>query len=176
MLRRTALTTNLSDELEEWLKDAKRIVVVGIGNELRKDDFVGVKIVKELKNRVPRNVMLIESETVPESFIEPIVEFHPTHVLLIDAGLLKLKPGEMRLIKTSELPSPTSSPISTHALPLQIFCEYIRKAIDPRLALIVIQPRDTDFGEGLSAEVENAALKLTKNLLRLLDQRGLHAS
>jgi len=170
------LTTNFSDKLEEWLKDAKRIVVVGIGNELRKDDFVGVKIVKTLKGQVPKNVMLIESETVPESFIESIVEFHPTHVLLIDAGLLKLEPGEMRLIKTSELPSPTSSPISTHALPLQLFCEFVQEATNTRLALILIQPRDADFGEGLSAEVENAALKLTKNLLRLLDQRGLHAS
>jgi len=170
------LTTNFSDELEEWLKDAKRIVVVGIGNELRKDDFVGVKIVKTLKGQVPKNVMLIESETVPESFIESIVEFHPTHVLLIDAGLLKLEPGEMRLIKTSELPSPTSSPISTHALPLQLFCEFVQEATNTRLALILIQPRDADFGEGLSAEVENAALKLTKNLLRLLDQRGLHTS
>lgn len=170
------MTTNFSDELEEWLKDAKRIVVVGIGNELRKDDFVGVKIVKTLKGQVPKNVMLIESETVPESFIESIVEFHPTHVLLIDAGLLKLEPGEMRLIKTSELPSPTSSPISTHALPLQLFCEFVQEATNTRLALILIQPRDADFGEGLSAEVENAALKLTKNLLRLLDQRGLHAS
>lgn len=170
------MTTNFSDELEEWSKDAKRIVVVGIGNELRKDDFVGVKIVKTLKGQVPKNVMLIESETVPESFIESIVEFHPTHVLLIDAGLLKLEPGEMRLIKTSELPSPTSSPISTHALPLQLFCEFVQEATNTRLALILIQPRDADFGEGLSAEVENAALKLTKNLLRLLDQRGLHAS
>jgi len=170
------LTTNFSDKLEEWLKDAKRIVVVGIGNELRKDDFVGVKIVKTLKGQVPKNVMLIESETVPESFIESIVEFHPTHVLLIDAGLLKLEPGEMRLIKTSELPSPTSSPISTHALPLQLFCEFVQEATNTRLALILIQPRDADFGEGLSAEVENAALKLTKNLLRLLDQRGLHTS
>lgn len=170
------MATNFSDELKEWLKRAKKIVVVGIGNELRKDDFVGVRIVKDLKGQVPENVMLIESETVPESFIESIVEFHPTHVLLIDAGLLRLEPGEMRLIKASELPSPTPSPISTHALPLQLFCEFVQEATNTRLALILIQPRDADFGEGLSAEVEIAALKLIKNLLHLLDQRGLHAS
>ena len=39
---------SIAKQLEEWLSDAKKVVVAGIGNEIRKDDFVGVKIVREL--------------------------------------------------------------------------------------------------------------------------------
>ena len=170
------MTTSFSYELEEWLKGAERIVVVGLGNELRKDDFVGVKVVKDLRGQAPKSVMLIESETVPESFIDPIIKFSPTHILLIDAGLLKLEPGALRLIESEEFPSSTSAPVSTHALPLQIFCEYIRKSTHAKLALIIIQPKDTDFGEGLSSEVENSALKLTKILLLIFDHRRFSSS
>ncbi len=161
---------NVEDELQKWLENTEKVVVVGIGNELRRDDFVGVTIVRELKGRVPKHVMLIESETVPESFIEPIIEFHPTHILLIDAGLLGLEPGEAKLVKPSTVLAQTVA-VSTHALPLRIFCEYLEKAIDVEIALIVIEPKDTDFGEGLSAEVGKAAQELKKILLKTLRSR-----
>ncbi len=154
--------------LRKWLKNAKRIVVVGIGNELRRDDFVGVEIVRGLKGKVSKNVMLIESETVPESFIEPITRFNPTHVLLIDAGLLGLKPGDAKLAESSKVLGPSTAAISTHALPLRIFCEYLEKTAAAKIALIIIQPKVTDFGESLSVEVEMAAEKLKKILLKVL--------
>jgi hydrogenase 3 maturation protease len=155
--------------LKEWLENAEKIVVVGIGNELRKDDFVGVQIVKELEGRVSNKVMLIESETVPEAYMDSIIKFHPTHVLLIDAGLLGLKPGNMKFIKASNFPKSTSTPISTHALPLQIFCEYIQQSTNAELALIIIEPKDTAFGEGLSVEIKKTTTKLVENLLSLLN-------
>lgn len=151
------------------MKNAEKIVVVGIGNELRKDDFIGVQIVKELEGRVSNNVMLIESETVPESYMDSIIKFHPSHVLLIDAGLLGLKPGNMKFIKASIFLRSTSTPISTHALPLQIFCEYVQQSTNAELALIIIEPKDTAFGEGLSIEIKKTATKLAENLLPLLN-------
>jgi Ni,Fe-hydrogenase maturation factor len=52
------------------------------------DDFVGVKIVQDLNGKVSDNVYLIECETVPESYLQQIVDFNPTHILLIDAAVL----------------------------------------------------------------------------------------
>ena len=77
---------DLKTDLEEWLKNSKKVVIAGIGNPIRSDDLVGVKIVQELKNKVSKEVELFECETVPESFIEPITKLNPTHVLLIDAA------------------------------------------------------------------------------------------
>ena len=70
-------------DLKNWLSNAQKIVIAGIGNPLRKDDFVGVEIVRNLQNKVSQSVYLIECETVPESFMEQITEFKPTHILIL---------------------------------------------------------------------------------------------
>jgi len=157
---------DVEQTLRKWLSGAKKVVLAGIGNSLRKDDFVGVKIVKDLANRVSRNVFLIECETVPESFIEPIVEFEPTHILLIDASLLGLEQGSVRFIEANQMSSQV--PVLTHALPLQLFCEYLSKMTHAKIALLAIQPKDTDFGEGLTSELEKTAGRLTNLLLKIL--------
>ena len=143
--------------------NAERVVIAGIGNPIRMDDFVGVKIVQSLKARVSEKVFLIECETVPENFIQQIVDFNPTHILLIDAALLKLNPGEWELVEPQKL---IDSPVySTHMLPLRMFCEYLSDAIKAKIALILIQPKTTDFGEGLSPEVNASVQEIVKTLL-----------
>lgn len=146
----------LRESLRNWMGKWERVVVVGIGNELRKDDFVGVKVVEGLEGQVPENVMLVKSETVPESFLEPILEFNPSHILLIDAGLLGLKPGEVKLAESSDVLSSRTA-VSTHALPLRVFCEYLKAALNTSIALILVQPADTSFGEGLSSKIKETA-------------------
>lgn len=157
---------DIEADLKNWLSNAQRVVVAGIGNPLRKDDFVGVEIVRNLQNRVSQYVYLIECETVPESFIEPITEFKPTHILIIDAAMLNLKPGSSELIESGQMVN--QPPISTHALPLRIFCEYLAKTTGAKIVLLVIQPRDAGFGEGLTTELRKTALELTNLLSRIL--------
>ena len=157
---------SIQDALEKWFAGAERVVVAGIGNPIRKDDFVGVKIVQDLQGKVPKNVYLIECETVPESFMQEIVDLKPSHVLLIDAAFIGLKSGETRLIFPEHI---TAFPaITTHVLPLRIFCEYITKMTETKIALLLIEPENSEFGEGLTPEVQKAAEKITKILLELL--------
>ncbi len=152
-------------KLRDWLLDARRVVVVGVGNPLRKDDFIGVEIVRRLQNRVPSSVYLIECETVPESFIEPIIEFKPTHVLIIDAAMLGLKAGAFRLVMPEKLVGPI---VSTHFLPLQIFCDYVTKMTGAKVAILAIQPEDISFGEGLTTGLRKTAKRLSDVLSKLL--------
>ena len=154
---------DIAIELEKWLSDAEKVVVAGIGNPIRMDDFVGVKIIQDLHGKVSEKVYLLECETVPENFIQQIIDFNPTHVLLIDAAILGLKPGEAKLVKPEELAvSPT---YSTHMLPLRVFCEYLSKTIKAKIALLLIEPKKADFGEGLTPEVQVVAKEITKILL-----------
>ncbi len=60
------MAENLEKDLKNWLVNAKKIVIVGIGNPIRKDDYVGLKIVENLKGKLPEKVLLLEAETVPE--------------------------------------------------------------------------------------------------------------
>jgi hydrogenase 3 maturation protease len=159
---------SLEKELESWFSHTERVVVAGIGNPIRMDDFVGVKIVQNLRGRVPEKVYLIECETVPESFIQQIIDFNPTHVLLIDAALLGLKPGDARLVQTEELKSFPA--FSTHMLPLRIFCEYLTKTTRAKIALLLIEPKNADFGEGLTLELAKVAIEIAKLLIQVLQQ------
>ena len=157
---------NVQKELKKWLSDAERVVIAGIGNPIRMDDFVGVKIVQDLRDKVSEKVHLIECETVPESFIQQIEDFNPTHILLIDAAILGLGPGDSRLTEPEQL---TNFPaFSTHMLPLRIFCEYLTKTTKAKIALLLIEPKNTDFGERLTSEIEASARKIAKALLKLL--------
>ncbi len=156
----------IGEELRSWFSNARRVVVAGVGNPLRRDDFVGVHIVRKLRSRVSKSVYLIECETAPESFIGSITEFKPSHILIIDAALLDQKPGSSRLIEASQLKGQTA--ISTHALPLQIFCKYLTDTLGAKISLLVIQPGDTRFGESLTEEVEKTAEHLTNLLLKVL--------
>jgi hydrogenase 3 maturation protease len=160
------VSREIRKELKEWFSDAKRVVIAGIGNPIRMDDFVGVKIVQDLNGKVSDNVYLIECETVPESYLQQIVDFNPTHILLIDAAVLGIKPGESRLIRPDELKMTPA--FSTHMLPLRVFCEYLTKITRAKIMLLLIQPRQIDFGEGLSKEVEDSAQEIVGFLFEIL--------
>jgi hydrogenase 3 maturation protease len=153
-------------ELESWFGDAKRIVLAGIGNPIRTDDYLGLKIIEELKGKLPDSVLLVEAETVPESYLLEIEEFKPTHVLLIDAAFLGLHPGEAILVDAEKIAD--YSAITTHLLPLHIFCEYVKQATGAKIALLLVEPKSMEFGEGLTVEVQAASGLLTKILTELL--------
>ena len=159
-------TTDLEEELRTWLKGATSVVVAGIGNAIRSDDFVGVRVAEDLQGKVSEAVHLIECETVPESFVDEIIEIRPTHVLLIDAAVLGLEPGSVHLYD-SEVVTDVRT-ISTHALPLRVFCEHVRQLTGARIAFLLIEPRNADFGEGLTPEIEAAAAKVEVALLNAL--------
>ena len=161
-------STNLQaieSSLERWFSNARNVVIAGVGNSLRKDDFIGIIIIRNLREKDLQSVYLIECETAPENFIKPISEFNPTHVLIIDAALLDLKPGSLKLIESEEI---AGIPVSTHALPLHIFCDYLVEITGAKVALLAIQPKETGFGEGLTRELKETANVLTNILKEIL--------
>jgi hydrogenase 3 maturation protease len=156
----------VEQNLKNWFADAKKIVVAGIGNPIRSDDYVGIKIVQDLQGKVSEKVCLLECETVPESYLLDIEAFNPTHVLLIDAAFVGLKPGEASLVDTERIANLPA--ITTHILPLRIFCDYIKKTTDAKIGLLLVEPKNMEFGEGLNVEVEATAQRLAMLLLELL--------
>ncbi|MEM2321518.1 MAG: hydrogenase 3 maturation endopeptidase HyCI [Candidatus Bathyarchaeia archaeon] len=159
-------------ELKEWLLGAERIVIVGVGNPIFMDDSVGIKLVQDLRGRVPDNVLLIECETTPENYLQEIMDFKPTHVLIVDAALLDLKPGEIALSEPEDLKA--NNIFSTHFLPVRLFCEYITKASGAKIKLLLIQPKEIDLGEELSPEVFSSKEKIVKLLLSTLSMKNRH--
>lgn len=153
-------------ELRKWFSKAERVVVAGVGNPIRMDDYLGVRIVQDLQGRVSESVYLIECETVPESYMPQIIDFSPTHILLIDAALLGSKPGTFKLVKPERL---TAFPaFSTHIFPLRIFCEHLRKTTKAKIGLLLVEPQTSDFGEGLTPSVQAAVKEIVHALIEVL--------
>ncbi len=160
------MAEKIEQTLQNWFAGSKRIVIAGIGNPIRSDDYVGLKIVEALQGKVGSNVCLLECETVPESYLLEIEKFDPSHVLLIDAAILGRKGGEANLVKLDEVPA--FSAVSSHVMPLRLFCEHIKKVTKAKINLMLIEPKSIEFGEGLSVEVQATAAKILKILVSLL--------
>lgn len=143
--------------LEAWLKGSEKVVILGVGSSLRRDDHVGVEVVIELQGKVPGKVDLIECETVPENFIEPIINLKPSHLLIIDAALLNRQPGSVMFVRPDQI---KGVPVSTHTLPLSILLEYVSKETGAKVAILAINPKDTGFGEDLTEELKEARQKV----------------
>lgn len=103
---------------------------------------------------------------MPESYLSDIEEFCPSHVLLIDAAFIGLKPGETCLFNADAVENYSS--ISTHLLPLRVFCEYVKQTTGAKIGLLLIEPASMEFGEGLTVEVAAAAKRLTEILVKVL--------
>jgi hydrogenase 3 maturation protease len=161
------MPTDIYKQLKNWTNNATRIVIAGIGNPLRNDDFIGTKIVQQLKNKLSNNVYLIECETIPENYLLEIEAFKPSHVLLIDAAMLNLTPGETQLIFPEQIEEfPT---FTTHALPLQIFNNYLKKFTHSKTALLLIQPKNVELGETLTTELKETANTIESLLIDLFE-------
>ena len=160
------MADEVARQIKNWLAHASKIVVAGIGNPIRTDDNVGLKIVEDLKGKLSEKVLLLEAETVPENYLQEIEEFHPSHVLLIDAAVQGLKPGALSLVDAEKISA--GSAVTTHVLPLRVFCDVVKQATGAKIALLLVEPQNMDFGEGLTPPVQTAAENVVKLLLNLL--------
>jgi len=151
--------------LADWIADRANLVIVGIGNPFRRDDGVGVEVAKRLKDAISDDsVLVLESQSVPESYLQPITDFTPSHLLLIDAADLGLAPGQLRFSSESDAGGVA---VSTHALPLRLVCRYLTRVTGAKIGLLLIQPESVNFGEGLSPTVDSVATQVVEVLRRL---------
>jgi len=156
---------SFEEKLKAWLFSAERVAVVGVGNTMRRDDALGVEIVKLLQGKVSQRVSLVEAETMPENCIDSLLEFRPSHILIIDSGLLGKRSGTAKLLRPNQN---IKTSISTHMLQLEVFCAYLEKAIGAKILMIVVQPKDTSMGEGMTREIARAGERIVDLLIEIL--------
>lgn len=159
---------SLHDGLREYFGDGpRRVVLLGVGNPMRADDGVGPRIIHLLEERPLDNVLLLDTETVPEAFTGKVEKYEPTHVMFIDAANFRGQVGEARLIKGNQI---GGQAISTHSLPLSIFISYIERGVGVPVILLGIQPKTIDFYQPMSPEIEDAAVSIADTLHQILSE------
>jgi hydrogenase 3 maturation protease len=155
----------LEKALKKWLKGYHKLAILGIGNPMKGDDALGIEILKLLKNNVPKNVKLIECQTMPENSTGKIRRFKPSHVLMIDAADFMAKAGKAKLFQPSAI---SGLALSTHAMPLYMLAETIQNSIGASVMLLGIQPKNVDFGEKPSPEIQKAVKEIAKKIVTAL--------
>ena len=155
-----ASPTELADRLESML--VPPVAVVCIGNDLCGDDGVGVDIAHRLARGMAWRVY--NAQTAPESFLMKIVTSKPASVVVIDALDFGAEPGAVTVTDASRLGGQGPS---THGPAPLAFLRSLAMMHSCRRALIGIQPRQTEIGQGLSAPVAEAVDLVVAGLQRL---------
>jgi len=157
------------EQLKAFLGEGSknRVAILGIGSPIRGDDAVGLHVIKKLREHGMDNVLLLETETVPESFTSVLRKFAPTHVLMIDAAHIDAEPGVTRIIPTQMI---SDVCISTHKLPLTVLTDYIKETLCAEVALVGIQPISIAFGTSMTEELKAAARGIAETLYEAISQ------
>lgn len=137
--------------MKKFLKSREKLVILGIGNQLRGDDFSGSLVARKLNNTLEnRNVVVLDGGTVPENFTGLIKRENPSHIILVDAADMKKPPGHIKIIKKDEI---SQYNISTHAMPLSFLIKYLEHSTKARIILIGIQPKEMELLDTVSPEI-----------------------
>jgi hydrogenase 3 maturation protease len=123
--------------LRRRLKEASRIAVVGIGDEVSSVDRLGLVAAKEIENLHLPKVRVFFAGTVPESMTGPLREYQPDHVLFLDTADMGARPGTIAVIKPGKI---RADLFSTHVLPLSVVMGYIEQDLKTSVTLLGIQP------------------------------------
>ncbi len=143
----------LSDKLKG------KVLILGIGNPMKQDDGAGPHFVRKSK----ANVELIDAGTAPENYTGKIKQLKPDTLVIVDAIDFGEKPGSIRIVEEREIKTQS---LSTHNVSLKTFIDFLRADLPGlNVVLVGIQPKEVNFGEGLSPEVEKAVNELCMSLL-----------
>ena len=150
-------------QLNDFLQDFRKLIVLGVGNELKSDDGVGPFIIKKLiaENIEKDNLLFINAETVPENFTGKIRKEKPTHVIIVDACLMGGKPGDIKIVDKDDF---VNIGISTHSMSLSYFVKYLEKDSDFKIIFVGIEPETMDWGETPTESVEKTAFEFIELL------------
>ncbi|MFH1957101.1 MAG: hydrogenase maturation protease [bacterium] len=156
-------------ELHNFLN--RDFAVVGIGNEIRGDDGVGVYIAKAA-GKIFSGMFLVAGTAI-ENYVFKITGFLQKRILLIDSVDFGERPGYMKLIPLSAL---REQGISTHSLSLNKINVFFEEA-GKEVMLLGIQGKNMQIGGTMSPDVKKSAENILDFFCKKLnDRRGLSPS
>ena len=144
----------LYNKILNKLKDASKVVFMGIGEEKLADDAVGIYIISELLDNSNEKVLFINGGIDPMSRIEEIVQFKASHLVLLDTCTLNKPPGTITIIERQNIHEYV--PISSHTIPIHIVIDLIiEKLPDLDAFMIGFVPESLEGFNHLSLYKEN---------------------
>jgi hydrogenase maturation protease len=147
--------------------ETENLIFVGVGNQYRRDDGVGVEIVRRLRAENIPDTKIITTTGEGAALME-IFKKHDA-VFIFDAVSSGARPGEIFRFEAHHQPIPARFfNYSTHAFSLAEAVELARalKQLPAFLIVYGIQGKNFGSGTGLSPEVQGAILEVISNVLK----------
>ncbi len=144
----------IKEDLVEFLKAYKKLVIMGIGNDICGDDGIGPYIVENIKHLESSNVSILNATTVPENFTGKIRKIDPTHIIIVDAVIMNEGPGKIKIVKKEEVAGVS---LSTHSMSLSYLVNYLELEKPYNILFIGIEPESMELGQGLSPLVKSSS-------------------
>jgi hydrogenase maturation protease len=141
------------------------VLIIGVGNETRGDDAVGLIVSRELKQRIGQNAIFVEENGDGSRLIDRWAQFDS--VILVDATQSGSEPGKIHKFEAGKSPLPANLfQSSTHAFGVAQAIELARAMNQlPRLFVVYgVEGKCFDEGTSLSPMVERAAKELVDAL------------
>lgn len=152
---------SFESQLRDFLTDYEKLIILGVGNELKCDDGVGPYIIKKLQAEDIEDMdklLFINAETVPENFTGKLRKENPSHIIIVDACLMGGEPGDVKIVDKYDF---ANIGISTHSMSLSYFVKYLERDNDFKIIFVGIEPESMDFSEKLTENVEKSAYEFT---------------
>ncbi len=150
--------------------NTERIVVLGVGNTLLKDEGVGVKVVEELQRRyvLPDHVRVVDGGTQGLWLMSTLQQ--ADRLIVVDAVLGREAPGTLYRLEREDLPRGLRAKQSAHDSDLVEalnLCTLLDEG--PKSVVVVgVEPEDIQpFGLELT---ETVAARLDEMILRVVDE------
>jgi hydrogenase maturation protease len=143
------------------------VLVVGVGNEYRGDDGVGVVVARLLREALNPTVTVLEE--TGDGLALMAAWKGADLVIVIDAVDSGGQPGTVCRLDARLQQSVAAPPTcSTHAISLMEAIQLARALgeLPPRLIVYGVQGKNFELGVGLSAEVAKAVPEVTKLVLQ----------
>jgi len=157
----------MGDELSRDQRAAK-IIVIGVGNLLLKDEGVGIHVAQELQKRVlPREVEVIDGGVAGIGLLDYFRQ--SSKVLLIDAADMNLNPGAVVRFSPQDIRDQARSrKLSAHDVGVLEVLELAKSLGEypPEVVIFGIQPKEIAWGTDLSPEIEAALPEVIEAILK----------
>lgn len=145
----------------------KPVRIIGLGNELRGDDAVGLLAARRLRARVDGRIEVVEAEMAGVEIME-LME-GARGMILIDAVQSGQAPGTIHRLNASAGPiSPLVFPHSSHAINAVDALELARTlgTLPPIVIVYGIEAGDTEAGHPLSPQVARSLEEVVERILQ----------
>jgi len=146
---------------------APRILVMGIGNELMRDDGVGVHAVRLLRDQLPEGVVAADVGTALLDSLDLLG--NADLVLAIDAMLGGGAPGTLYTLGIGDLAS-DECPVSLHQMGLTQVIAFLAPGERPSVTTLGIEPEKIELGTELTATLHAALPKIVRTALTIVGE------